>query len=515
MEDNLKLFRQNEFQTKGDILFSLRALYKEYLCDDSVSHQIKALLFDFIRQIESLEIPKCADWWFYSYNFTRFGIELDMCHCEEIVFESKYIYTMTVDETLTISEIQCNMITVSEFAELHGVQSVTVRQWIRRGKLRAIKKQGRDWLIASIAEKPSRKYKPVIYEWDNIDRAMYKTFPFLKGINTLQISQNADDKSVYDILLGGRIGLKLKSSECEKLELALLALDDIKVEEDIIVNPIKVCLDKETSSQKEGIKDIKEAGNLVYGPVMITAGKHKGRIGIYDDEDEDASGETLAIVYLGNMLSTIRYEFIPFEYLSDQITTPALMNRVNEIYIELWKNSYDLAFQNDRLNELYLCSNLLENRYIRAREHMKTGNQIFISHSSKDLHIARALATDFINDGFSVFLDDWSIDLGENIISRISDEIEESHSLVMLISEDYLSSAYCKDEWTSFYMRYSKTNKNSIYPILINDAEPPALLFAIKYARIKEMENYQEVYIQLIKAIKKHSEELSKGAVEK
>ena len=295
MEDNLKLFRQNEFQTKEDILFSLRALYKEYLCDDSVSHQIKALLFDFIRQIESLEIPKCADWWFYSYNFTRFGIELDMCHCEEIVFESKDIYTMTVDETLTISEIQCNMITVSEFAELHGVQSVTVRQWIRRGKLRAIKKQGRDWLIASIAEKPSRKYKPVIYKWDNIDRTLYKTFPFLKGINTLQISQNADDKSVYDILLGGRIGLKLKSSECEKLELALLALDDIKVEEDIIVNPIKVCLDKETSSQKEGIKDKKEAGNLVYGPVMITAGKHKGRIGIYDDEDEDASGETLAI----------------------------------------------------------------------------------------------------------------------------------------------------------------------------------------------------------------------------
>ena len=513
MEDNLKLFRQNEFQTKEDILFSLRALYKEYLCDDSVSHQIKALLFDFIRQIESLEIPKCADWWFYSYNFTRFGIELDMCHCEEIVFESKDIYTMTVDETLTISEIQCNMITVSEFAELHGVQSVTVRQWIRRGKLRAIKKQGRDWLIASIAEKPSRKYKPVIYEWDNIDRAMYKTFPFLKGINTLQISQNADDKSVYGILLGGRIGLKLKSSECEKLELALLALDDIKVEEDIIVNPIKVCLDKETSSQKEGIKDKKEAGNLVYGPVMITAGKHKGRIGIYDDED--ASGETLAIVYLGNMLSTIRYEFIPFEYLSDQITTPALMNRVNEIYRELWKNSYDLAFQNDRLNELYLCSNLLENRYIRAREHMKTGNKIFISHSSKDLHIARALATDFINDGFSVFLDDWSIDLGENIISRISDEIEESHSLVMLISEDYLSSAYCKDEWTLFYMRYRNTKKNSRYPILINEAEPPALLSAIKYARIKEMENYQEVYIQLIKAIKKHSEELSKGAVEK
>ena len=112
MVDNLKQSKQNEFQTKEDILFSLRALYKQYLCDDSVSYQIEALLFDFIRQIESIEIPECTDWWFYSYNFTRFGIELDMCHCEEIVFESKDIYTMTVDETLTISEIQCKMITI-------------------------------------------------------------------------------------------------------------------------------------------------------------------------------------------------------------------------------------------------------------------------------------------------------------------------------------------------------------------------------------------------------------------
>lgn len=493
----------------------MRALYKQYLCDDSVSYQIEALLFYFIRQIESIEIPECTDWWFYSYNFTRFGIELDMCHCEEIVFESKDIYTMTVDETLTISEIQCKMITVSEFAELHGVQSVTVRQWIRRGKLRAIRKQGRDWLIASIAEKPSRKYKPVTYEWNCIDRALYKTFPFLEGINILQISQNADDKSVYDILLGGRIGLKLTPSECEKLELALLALENVKVEEDIIVSPIKVCLDN-VQSRGTNVKDKKEASNLEYGPVIIAAGKHNGRIGMYDDKDEDASGETLAIVYFGSILSTIRYEFIPLEYLSDKITTPALMNRINEIYRELWKNSYDLAFQNDRLNELYLCSNLLENRYIRARENMnmKTGSKIFISHSSKDLHIARALATDFINDGFSVFLDDWSIDLGENIIFRISEEIEESHALIMLISEDYLHSAYCKDEWTSFYMRYSKMSPNSIYPILIDDAEPPALLSAIKYARIKEMGNYHEVYYQIVKALKKHNEEVSKGMME-
>ncbi|MBQ8163485.1 MAG: toll/interleukin-1 receptor domain-containing protein [Clostridia bacterium] len=71
---------------------------------------------------------------------------------------------------------------------------------------------------------------------------------------------------------------------------------------------------------------------------------------------------------------------------------------------------------------------------------------IFISHAGQDLHIARALATNLIDDGFSVFLDDWSIDFGENIISRISEAIEESHSLIMLISEDYLRSIFSSYE---------------------------------------------------------------------
>lgn len=106
-----------------------------------------------------------------------------------------------------------------------------IRQWIRRGKLRAIKKQGRDWLIASIAEKPSRNYKPVRYEWDYIDEVLNKSFPFLKGVNSLQIKQNVDDKSNFDISLGDSIHMTITSAECERLELALLAINDIEVDE--------------------------------------------------------------------------------------------------------------------------------------------------------------------------------------------------------------------------------------------------------------------------------------------
>lgn len=99
-----------------------------------------------------------------------------MCHCAKYVVESDDEFTMTFDEAFAVTEITCDMMTVAEFAALHHVQPVAVRQWIRRGKLRAIKKQGR-----------------------------------------------------FDVLLDGHTGICLSAAECEKLELALLALADIAV----------------------------------------------------------------------------------------------------------------------------------------------------------------------------------------------------------------------------------------------------------------------------------------------
>ena len=79
----IRIFKQTELQTKDNILFSLRALYKEYELDDMSSRAQKTLLAEFISKIEKMEIPDCSDWWFYSFGFTRFGIELTMQHCDE------------------------------------------------------------------------------------------------------------------------------------------------------------------------------------------------------------------------------------------------------------------------------------------------------------------------------------------------------------------------------------------------------------------------------------------------
>ena len=118
MIDFLRRFKENEIQNKDDLLYSLRSMYDNFDSDSSATQSRKELLEKFIARIEAMQLPRCDDWWFYSY---------------------------------------------------------------------------------------------------------------LKGHNTVQISQNIEDKTIFDVLLDGHTGICLSAAECEKLELALLALADIAV----------------------------------------------------------------------------------------------------------------------------------------------------------------------------------------------------------------------------------------------------------------------------------------------
>ena len=227
----MKLFKELYIQNKDSLLEELKELLVEHENDASFLESKRILFFEFIKRVESTQLPKCDDWWFYSYRFTRLGIALEMCHGTDFSAKNEHEWIMATDETFVLLEVNCPMITVKEYAELHEVEPVAVRQWIRRGKLRAIKKRGRDWLVSSIAEKPSRNYKPVTYSWSYIDNMLYADFPYLKGVYSIDIYQSDDNKSMFVVEsdLGNEI--LISSEERESLELTLLAIDDVDIEE--------------------------------------------------------------------------------------------------------------------------------------------------------------------------------------------------------------------------------------------------------------------------------------------
>ena len=78
MIDLLERFKENEIQNKDDLLYSLQSIYDNFDSDTSAPQARKELLEKFIKHIDAMQLPRCDDWWFYYYDFTLFGMVLDM-----------------------------------------------------------------------------------------------------------------------------------------------------------------------------------------------------------------------------------------------------------------------------------------------------------------------------------------------------------------------------------------------------------------------------------------------------
>ena len=147
---------------------------------------------------------------------------------------------------------------------------------------------------------------------------------------------------------------------------------------------------------------------LEYGAVIITKGKYKGRIGYYDDENDTGKK---GIIYWGDMVLCLDgYDEIPLSYLSNDIPTFGLLNRIKQLQNQIGKMrassrstiNYPLCTQ--LLSELLLAKNILNEKYINLM-YLKPFHHIsvFISHSSNDLEFSRCLATDLKEIGYDVF----------------------------------------------------------------------------------------------------------------
>ena len=88
---------------------------------------------------------------------------------------------------------------MEENAKEYGVETVTVRQWIRRGKIRNAVKNGREWLIPELTELPGRGYTSAIYMWYEYLYDLPNEYKFLTDYTTVLINQCSDDRAKYEI----------------------------------------------------------------------------------------------------------------------------------------------------------------------------------------------------------------------------------------------------------------------------------------------------------------------------
>ena len=124
--------------------------------------------------------------------------------------------------------------------------------------------------------------------------------------------------------------------------------------------------------------------------------------------------------------------------------------------------------------------------------------KIFLCHSRDDKDFVERLANDLVNEGCRVWFDKWEIRIGDNIVKAINSGIGESDYLAFIISKSSVESPWVMNEWTSMFIQVVNEKKAKILPILIEDCEVPAILRPYKYADLRDPDNYNFSFKELV-----------------
>lgn len=203
----IEVFNEESIRTKEALIESVAATRKQYQ-DEAASGKgrhsasfyavLDNLLHEFNRRLSTQILPEpLNEWWSYSYSITSYGVKLSMDfyawrHNRGGSFDC------SKGEAITIFEVPARMLTVSEYASMNGVETVTVRQWIRRAKIRCAVKYGREWLIPELAEIPKDKgYKPCSYYWKATLTDLPEKLAYLNYFKNVCISQSESSKNSF------------------------------------------------------------------------------------------------------------------------------------------------------------------------------------------------------------------------------------------------------------------------------------------------------------------------------
>ncbi len=231
------VFRKQRFTSKEDILEWIKEARKRLIRKSEKDkkhsaafyHIYQKMLEKFYIQIEQTKLfNRLEDFWYYMISFSDTGAKLFLCYADKCKFDDKgRVIQIGQGQSLPLIIIPAKNLTVEEYANMYGVGEGTVRQWIRRGKIRNAKKRGREWLIPELTELPGRGYQSGVYEWFGYLEDLPEEYEFLRNYTVVIINQNRENKKLYSVTFaaGGVLPKKKEYSEKEreKLELFLIS----------------------------------------------------------------------------------------------------------------------------------------------------------------------------------------------------------------------------------------------------------------------------------------------------
>lgn len=108
----------------------------------------------------------------------------------------------------------------------------------------------------------------------------------------------------------------------------------------------------------------------------------------------------------------------------------------------------------------------------------------FVSYTGNDVKYATWVAEILETEGYKVTIQAWDFLPGDNFIAKMDQALIECRKLVVILSDDYLKSEWCRAEWTVKYAEQIRENERRIIPIRIKPIIIKGLLSNLAYIDI-------------------------------
>lgn len=124
---------------------------------------------------------------------------------------------------------------------------------------------------------------------------------------------------------------------------------------------------------------------------------------------------------------------------------------------------------------------------------------IFISYSHADKTFVDKLALDLVSHQAHVWVDTWELNVGDSILNRVQEAIQDSSALLIILSRASVASDWCKKELNAGLMRELAEKRVVVLPVLVEDCEIPVFLREKVYADFRT--DYRRGLKALVEAI--------------
>ena len=124
---------------------------------------------------------------------------------------------------------------------------------------------------------------------------------------------------------------------------------------------------------------------------------------------------------------------------------------------------------------------------------------VFLSHSSKDKAVVRAVAERLRKDGLKVWFDEWVLKPGDSIPAKIEEGLEHSRVLVLCMSANAFGSDWAQLEAGTFRFRDPLNQERRFIPLRLDDAPIKGSLAQFLYINWLPADREQE-YAKLLEA---------------